>query len=123
MAQTTDQCEIYCYDPEKVTRLQSHINNIEAQQTAQLFKVLADETRYKIAYALSLEGELCGCDLANIIGASTATVSHHLRVLRNVGAATYRREGKLVFYTLASPRIHHFLHEAENHQKGGRLGV
>lgn len=59
---------------------------------------LSDDTRIKIAYALSLEDELCVCDVANIVGATTTTTSHHLRLLKNLGLANYRKEGKLVYY-------------------------
>ena len=48
----------------------------------QIFKALADETRLKIAYSLTLEEEMCVCDVAAVIGSSVATASHHLRYLR-----------------------------------------
>lgn len=79
---------------------------------APLFKVLSDETRLKIVYALTLEDELCVCDVAAIIGSSTAAASHHLRLLRNMGLATYRREGKMVFYRLQSPEVRQLIQEA-----------
>ncbi|WP_079474098.1 ArsR/SmtB family transcription factor [Marinococcus halophilus] len=123
MTTNKEACDIYCYDPEKVARIQAHLAPVEARETAQLFKVLADETRYKIAYALNVEGELCGCDLANIIGSSTATVSHHLRILRNTGAVTYRREGKLVFYELTSSRLQQLLGGNNPQAKGEPLHV
>ncbi|MDX6152798.1 metalloregulator ArsR/SmtB family transcription factor [Marinococcus sp. PL1-022] len=123
MAKTNDQCEIYCYDPEKVTRVQNQVGQVDARSASQWFKVLADETRYKVAYALSVEGELCGCDLANILGTSTATVSHHLRILKQAGAVTYRREGKLVFYTLAGNQITHLLGGMEPAKEEKPLGI
>src|SRR5690625_7966084 len=72
---------------------------------AKVFKALSDDTRVKIAYVLSLEGELCVCDVANIIESSTATASHHLRLLKNLGIATYRKEGKLVYYSLDDEHV------------------
>ncbi|USK36395.1 ArsR family transcriptional regulator [Bacillus sp. F19] len=41
---------------------------------AEIYKALADDTRLKIAYALLEEEELCVCDAANIVGATTATI-------------------------------------------------
>ena len=61
--------------------------------------------RVKIAYVLSLEGELCVCDVANIIESSTATASHHLRLLKNLGIAKYRKEGKVVYYSLDDEHV------------------
>ena len=102
---TKDQCEVTCYDEEKVTRLREVMKRENLEKTAQIFKALADETRMKIAYALYKEEELCVCDVANIIGATTATASHHLRLLRHMGLAKSRKEGKLVFYSLDDDHV------------------
>jgi DNA-binding transcriptional ArsR family regulator len=98
-------CEIYCFDEAKVNRLQPLVNVPSISKVAQLFKVIADETRMKIAYALCQEDELCVCDVANIVGSTTATASHHLRLLNNLGLAKYRKEGKLVFYSLEDEHV------------------
>lgn len=89
------------------------------QQMARMFKALADETRMKIAYALTHEEELCVCDVAQVIGASTATASHHLRLLRNMGLAKYRKEGKMVFYSLDDEHIKQLIIIAYDHTKEG----
>jgi ArsR family transcriptional regulator, lead/cadmium/zinc/bismuth-responsive transcriptional repressor len=101
----TDICEITCIDSEKVSLIKEKIEKQNTLNIAQMFKVLSDDTRLKIAYALSLEKELCVCDVANIVGSSTATASHHLRLLRNLGLAQYRKEGKLVYYYLVDEHI------------------
>lgn len=83
----------------------------------QLFKALSDATRLKIAYALTLEEELCVCDVANIIGSTVATASHHLRFLRDIGLAKHRKEGKLVFYSLKDEHVHQLVSIALMHAK------
>ncbi|GGK20106.1 transcriptional regulator [Caldalkalibacillus thermarum] len=116
-----DQCEIFCYDEEKVNRLKQRMVTKDIQEMALIFKALADETRMKIAYALSQEDELCVCDVAHIIGSSTATASHHLRLLRHMGLAKYRKEGKLVFYSLDDDHVKQLIriaHEHSREQKG-----
>jgi len=100
-----DVCDVFCYDEVKVRRVQERLGEYDWQEMAHLFKVLADETRVRIACALCEEAELCVCDVAHIIGSSMATASHHLRLLRNMGIARYRREGKLVFYALRDERL------------------
>jgi ArsR family transcriptional regulator, lead/cadmium/zinc/bismuth-responsive transcriptional repressor len=105
-----DLCEIFCYDEVKVNRIRDQLKSIEFQEMAKVFKVLADETRLKIAYALCIDEELCVCDVANIIGSTTATSSHHLRLLSNMGLAKYRKVGKLVFYSLVND---HFKQQIE----------
>ncbi|HEY4552318.1 MAG TPA: metalloregulator ArsR/SmtB family transcription factor [Bacillaceae bacterium] len=85
-----------------------------------LFKALSDATRLKVAYALTLEEELCVCDVAQIIGATNATASHHLRYLRNMGLAKYRKKGKLVFYSLLDEHVHQLVNIALVHHREDR---
>ncbi|GIQ70568.1 ArsR family transcriptional regulator [Xylanibacillus composti] len=94
-----DSCEIYCFDKSKVERVQQTLERFDIGGMAQLFKLLADETRMKIAFALCEEDELCVCDAANIIGSSVATASHHLRTMHKQGVVHYRKAGKMVFYS------------------------
>jgi ArsR family transcriptional regulator, lead/cadmium/zinc/bismuth-responsive transcriptional repressor len=95
-----DRCEVYCNDEIKVNRVKKNIDKIDVETSANLFKALGDLNRLKIALALATEDEICVCDAANIIDSSLATASHHLRLLRNLGLAGSRKEGKLVFYFL-----------------------
>jgi ArsR family transcriptional regulator, lead/cadmium/zinc/bismuth-responsive transcriptional repressor len=113
----SDTCDTFCYDEEIVNRVQPEIEKVEGVEL--IFKALSDATRMKIAYALTLEKELCVCDVANIIGSTTATASHHLRLLRNMKLAKYRKEGKLVFYSLADDHVHQLVSVALLHSKEG----
>ncbi|EKN71401.1 cadmium efflux system accessory protein [Neobacillus bataviensis LMG 21833] len=113
-----DVCEIACVDSKKTTRVQRHLEKgSHILEVSKLFKALADETRMKIAYALTLEDELCVCDVANIVGATTATASHHLRHLKGLGLAKYRKEGKLAYYSLDDDHVKQLIHIAVAHQK------
>lgn len=109
-----DTCEVSCFDPEKVARLKQEIAG--TQGLALLFKALADDTRVQIALALSKE-ELCVCDVATLMGVSEATASHHLRLLRNMGLAKYRRQGKMVFYSLDDHHVVSLIHQALEHYR------
>ncbi|QOR67485.1 helix-turn-helix transcriptional regulator [Cytobacillus suaedae] len=100
-----DSCDIYCYDEEKVNRIKGEISSIDVASVSQLFKALADENRAKIAFCLCEDEELCVCDIANIIGATVATTSHHLRTLYKQGIVKYRKDGKLAFYSLDDDHI------------------
>ncbi|WP_010098405.1 ArsR/SmtB family transcription factor [Ornithinibacillus scapharcae] len=112
-----DVCESFCFDEEKVERIKPEVEEIVGVEL--IFKALSDATRLKITYALTLEDELCVCDVANIIGSTTATASHHLRLLRNMGLAKYRKEGKLVFYSLQDEHVHQLVSIAIEHSKEG----
>lgn len=110
-----DTCDTFCYDEVLVQRVQPEIEKVQGVEL--IFKALSDATRMKIAYALTLEKELCVCDVANIIASTTATASHHLRLLRNMKLAKYRKEGKLVFYSLADNHVHQLVSIALLHSK------
>lgn len=113
-----DVCEITCVDNEKTTRVKQHLEKGSTiLEVTKLFKALSDETRMKIAYALTLEEELCVCDVANIVGATTATASHHLRHLKSLGLAKYRKEGKLVYYSLDDEHVNQLIQIAFAHQE------
>ncbi|MED4228416.1 metalloregulator ArsR/SmtB family transcription factor [Neobacillus cucumis] len=112
-----DVCEVTCVDGEKVQRVKEIVTQQNTMAVSQIFKVLSDDTRIKIAYALTIEDELCVCDVANIVGSTTATASHHLRLLRNLGLAKYRKEGKLVYYSLDDDHVRQLIQIALVHQK------
>ncbi|WP_210365664.1 metalloregulator ArsR/SmtB family transcription factor [Bacillus sp. REN3] len=112
-----DVCQVNCIDSEKVGRVAGKLKENDPLSVAKIFKALSDETRVKIAFALYLEKELCVCDVASIVNSSTATASHHLRLLRNLGLAKYRKEGKLVFYSLVDDHVKQLIHIAFEHQK------
>ncbi len=81
---------------------------------AELFKVFGDSTRVRILYALS-ERELCVCDLADGIGMTQSAVSHQLRILKQARLVKYRREGKIIYYTLADDHVHMIFGQALAH--------
>ncbi|MGM0899655.1 MAG: ArsR/SmtB family transcription factor [Bacillota bacterium] len=93
------------------------LSEVQTNEVAKIFKALSDETRIKIAYALSVEEELCVCDVAQIVEATTATTSHHLRLLKKLGLAKYRKEGKLVYYSLDDSHVKQLVLMAFEHQK------
>ncbi|WP_165859249.1 ArsR/SmtB family transcription factor [Desulfofundulus salinus] len=87
---------------------------LEVAGLSELFKVLGDETRTKILYLLSYR-ELCVCDLAEILEMSLPAVSHHLRLLKAMRLVKYRREGKMVYYSLDDDHIVNLIREAQAH--------
>ncbi len=74
------------------------------KQISDFFKVLGDATRSKIMWALD-ENELCVCDIANVLGMTKSAVSHQLSMLRKANLVKFRREGKIVYYSLADDHV------------------
>lgn len=98
-----ETCEVECTHPEVVERVTPLVKHVEGVET--IFKALSDGTRLKIIYALTQEEEMCVCDVAAVIGISTASASHHLRLLKTVGIAKNRKQGKLVYYSVKDDHI------------------
>lgn len=73
-------------------------------ELADLFKVFGDTTRIKILYAL-FESELCVGDIALVLGMSQSAVSHQLRILKDSKLIKFRREGKVIFYSLDDDHV------------------
>ncbi len=64
-----------------------------------LAKALADENRLRILNALR-HGELCVCQLIELLGLAPSTVSKHLWILRQAGLVDYRKEARWIHYRL-----------------------
>ena len=110
-------CESTIINEQKVKSVKKQIDEKVTMDVSKVFRALSDPTRLKISYALYKGEELCVCDVAEIVGATNATASHHLRLLRDLGLAKYRKEGKLVYYSLDDDHVKQLIEIAYEHQK------
>jgi len=100
-----DICEVFRVDAEAVARARSTmVSDAVAGRLAESFAVLGDATRVKLISAL-MSSELCVCDLAALLNLSQSAVSHQLRLLRAMRLVKYRREGRMVYYSLDDEHI------------------
>jgi DNA-binding transcriptional ArsR family regulator len=105
VAKDFDRCDINCIHEEAVADVRKiMIGEDVASSLAELFKALGEPSRIKILFAL-MNRELCVCDLAAVIGASDSSVSHQLRILRTLKLVKFRRDGKVLYYSLADAHI------------------
>ena len=88
---------------------------------AQLFKLLADETRLRILDMLGARKELCVRDLWERLGQSQPAVSHHLGLLRMAGLVDTRHEGKHIYYRIHQERFDEMMGMMQQTQVGERL--
>lgn len=114
-----DTCEVTVVHEDVVQRVQEALPDLGGM--VHIFKALADETRLKIAYSLTLEEEMCVCDVAAVIQSSTATASHHLRYLRENSLASSRRKGRMVYYSLADTHVYQLVKIAYEHSIEGEV--
>ena len=81
---------------------------------SEFFKVFGDSTRIKIICAL-FEAEMCVCDLAALLGVTQSAISHQLRTLKAARLVRYRRDGKVIYYSLDDEHIKHIFDEGLRH--------
>ncbi len=111
----TDICGVHCIHEEAVhdlKKLMLHKNTI--QRLAETFKLMGDPTRVEIIFALSHK-ELCVCDLAAVLGMSHSAISHQLRLLRSARLVKFRKDGKIVYYSIDDKHITTLFNEGLDH--------
>jgi DNA-binding transcriptional ArsR family regulator len=79
-----------------------------SEARAHILKALAHPSRIFIVDRLSKQPH-CVCELTDLIGADTSTVSKHLSVLKNAGIISDRKEGTTVYYSLEAPCLLRFI--------------
>jgi len=81
---------------------------------AALLKLFGDPTRVRLLHALE-QHEMCVCDLAALLGVTKSAVSHQLKMLRLANLVKFRREGQVVFYSLADEHVQAILETGFEH--------
>ncbi len=110
-----DICEINTIHQDIV----NNVKNVMPQDDliydlAEFYKVFADSTRMKIIYAL-MENELCVCDIAAIVGTTQSAISHQLRILKQAKLVKYKKDGKVVYYSLDDEHIAEIVKKGREH--------
>jgi ArsR family transcriptional regulator len=74
----------------------------QAVRIASLLKALADPVRLRLLslVASHVDGEACVCDLNDAFDLSQPTISHHLKVLHEVGLLDRSKRGVWVYYSV-----------------------
>lgn len=110
-----DICEINIIHQDKVDNLKNIMPDDELiYDLAEFFKVFADSTRMKIINAL-MDSELCVCDIAAIVGTTQSAISHQLRILKQSKLVKYRKDGKVVYYSLDDEHIAEIVKKGREH--------
>ncbi|HKL79196.1 MAG TPA: metalloregulator ArsR/SmtB family transcription factor [Mobilitalea sp.] len=86
----------------------------ELYDLADFFKVLGDSTRARIMWALD-ESEMCVCDMAVLLNMTKSAISHQLRSLRMSNLVKYRKEGKVVYYSLTDDHVKEIFEKGLEH--------
>ena len=114
-----DICQVTCINPGKIARTRTAMASAaDCAGLAGIFKVLGDVTRVRILKALSFE-ELCVCDLAAVLDLTQSAVSHQLRLLRAARLVKYRKDGKVVYYSLDDDHVKTLFEQGLEHVQQG----
>lgn len=118
-----DACAPGCgpqHPADSLAAMRSRLPNGEAfARTAELFRLLGDPTRVALLHALADGGELCVCDLAEVVGVSENVVSQAMRLLRASDVVRTRRDGRRIHYRLADAHVRMLLAVTVDHVAHG----
>ncbi|AWK52970.1 transcriptional regulator [Clostridium beijerinckii] len=100
-----DSCNCTIIHEDVINKVKSSIPEDETlYDLADLFKIFGDSTRIKILCGL-FQAEMCVCDIAALLGMTQSAISHQLRVLKQSRLVKYRKEGKIVYYSLEDEHV------------------
>ena len=105
MGKHAECCDEQCVHINLVNKvMQKQPDEDSLYDLAELFKVFGDSTRIRILYAL-YESELCVCDLSEALDMTQSAISHQLQILRTNKLVKSRRDGKMMYYSLADEHV------------------
>ena len=83
------------------------LDTTQAEDMAAILKALADPVRLQIVSIVACQpsGEICACDLPEVLGRAQPTISHHLTKLVQAGLLEREQRGKWAWFRLADGRI------------------
>ena len=85
----------------------------EILKLADYFQNFSDSTRIKILTCLSMT-PMCVNDISNILGINQTTISHQLKQLKDQGIVSYKRDGKILVYSLTNNNVNDMMLYAIN---------
>ena len=113
--QETYQCEYICVHEGIVQNVKDAMPSEDALfDLSELFKLFGDSTRIKILYCL-FASEMCVCDLAYLLNMTKSAISHQLRTLKAANLVKFRKDGKVVYYSLADDHVNIILKQSLSH--------
>lgn len=102
-------------------------NDSAFSNLARVLELSGNEVRLKILYLLEEEGELCPCDLSDILGMTVPAISQHLRKLKDGNVIQSKRVGQTIFYSLTDDHLKilkpFFKHINQNEMKTNKVNA
>lgn len=94
-------------DPVQIKECKESLKQLDEQLelATQIFNLSGNAARLKILFLLHKEGEMCPCDLSDILDISVGGVSQHLRKLKDGKLVKDKKVGQTIFYSLVEENI------------------
>lgn len=92
------------------------LDNDFINEISLFFKILGDNTRVKILFALD-NNEMCVCDIANVLNMTKSSISHQLSFLKQNNIVKCNKVGKEVYYSLDDEHVKEVFEVAISHIK------
>ncbi len=73
----------------------------DLDERAAILSLVSNPTRLRLFYVLDQVGEVCVCDMAEILGVTESAISQHLAKLRAYGLVGSRRDAQTLYYRLS----------------------
>jgi ArsR family transcriptional regulator len=112
-----DRCDVDCLHPDAIRPiLGQSLGGDGSRAVAELFATLADPSRARILHLLAVsEHALCVRDMAVVLGMSVSALSHQLRFLRERGAVSRNKVGRIAYYRLVDDHLRRLIVDAAVH--------
>jgi DNA-binding transcriptional ArsR family regulator len=110
-----DICQTTFIDEKRIALAKEQMpDEANLLEMANIFKLLGDVTRMRIIRGLAAT-ELCVCEIAELLKMTSSAISHQLRLLRAHNIVHYRKEGKIVYYSLNEKQLRLLVDNALQH--------
>jgi DNA-binding transcriptional ArsR family regulator len=112
-----EACEVRCINPNNVRKLAKALPATDSlKRLSDVFQILSDPNRLRILHCVS-HLEVCVCDISAVLGMTDSAVSHQLRLLRALNLVKSRRDGRIVYYSLADEHVAKLMEMGLKHER------
>lgn len=112
---TAEMCDCNVIHENVVEDVKSKmLDNEFITEISTFFKILGDNTRVKILFALD-HNEMCVCDIANVLNMTKSSISHQLSYLKDLNIVKSKKSGKEVYYSLDDEHVKEVFEVAISH--------
>ena len=103
----TETCIRVLADVNQIKACKKDLANVslEIEAVSKVLNLAGNEVRLKILFLIHNEGEMCPCDLSDVLGMSVPAISQHLRKMKDGGLVKDNKIGQTIFYRLIEENV------------------